>query len=244
LTESFRVFVGWDSRQAEVYEVCRFSLERRASISVEIRPIKLPELRASGLYWRADDPLAATEFTYSRFLTPALAGYSGWALFCDCDFLWLADIAEMVGLRDPAKAVQCVQHDHRPPEAHKMDGKIQSIYPRKNWSSLMLLNCGHPAARALTPEVVNRESGSWLHQMRWAADNLIGSLPASWNWLEGWNDPPAARVPKAIHFTRGGPWYDEWRSVTFADLWNAERAAMLAAGAGCGAACPGVGVDG
>jgi hypothetical protein len=236
LTEPFRVFVGWDSRQDEVYQVCRFSLERRSSIPVDIRPIKLSELRASGLYWRADDPLASTEFTYSRFLTPALAGYSGWALFCDCDFLWLADIAELVGLRDPVKAVQCVQHDHRPPEAHKMDGKMQTIYPRKNWSSLMLLNCGHPAARGLTSEVVNRASGSYLHRMSWAADDAIGFLPAGWNWLEGWDEVPAARLPKAIHFTRGGPWYDEWRGVAFADLWRAEQAAMRAIGAGRGAA--------
>jgi hypothetical protein len=209
-----------------VFAVCKFSIERRSSIPVAVTPIKLDDVRAKGLYTREGDPLASTEFTYSRFLTPALAGYSGFVLYCDCDFLWLADIAELAALADPSKAVQCVQHDHRPPEATKMDGKAQSVYPRKNWSSLMLFNCDHPSVRALTPQVVNRETGAYLHRMRWARDADIGALPAQWNWLEGWSPLPGSDIPKVIHFTRGGPWYDEWRNVAFADLWLAERAAM------------------
>ena len=150
---ALRIFIGWDQREPEAYEVARFSLERRASIPVEITPIKLEELRARGLYRRGEDPLASTEFTYSRFLTPALAGFSGWALFCDCDFLWLADVAELMGFADDGKALFCVQHDYRPTETTKMDGKVQTVYPRKNWSSLMLFNCDHPAVRQLTPEL-------------------------------------------------------------------------------------------
>ena len=96
----FRVFVGWDRREAIAYDVARHSLLRRASIPVSIAPIKLDELRRRGLYWRDQDPLASTEFTYSRFLTPVLAGFKGWALFCDCDFLWLGDVG---GLLDTSK---------------------------------------------------------------------------------------------------------------------------------------------
>jgi hypothetical protein len=226
LPDPFRVFVGWDARQDEVFEVCKFSLERRASIPVAVTPIKLADVRAVGMYTRGDDPLASTEFTYSRFLTPALAGYSGFALYCDCDFLWLGDVAELAARADATKAVQCVQHDHRPPETSKMDGKPQSAYPRKNWSSLMLFNCAHPSVRALTPELVNRESGAFLHRMQWTADADIGALPAEWNWLEGWSPRPATGVPKVIHYTRGGPWYADWRGVEYADLWLAEREAM------------------
>ena len=93
MADPFRIYIGWDRREPEAYEVAKFSLERRASIPVAVTPIKLDELRAQGLYRRDADPLASTEFTYSRFLTPALAGFRGWALFCDCDFLWLGDIA-------------------------------------------------------------------------------------------------------------------------------------------------------
>ena len=160
VTAPMRVFVGWDKREPVAYDVAHFSLARRATIPVEITPIKLDELRERGIYRRGEDPLATTDFTYSRFLTPFLAGYQGWALFCDCDFLWLADVAELMELADPSKALHCVQHDYRPTETTKMDGQIQTVYPRKNWSSLMLFNCNHPSVRTLTPEIVNTETGA------------------------------------------------------------------------------------
>ena len=223
-----RIFVGWDSTESEAYAVCRHSILLRSSIPVVVVPIKQEEMRAQGLYWRDADPLATTEFTYTRFLTPKLAGYRGLALFCDCDFLWLADVAELIELADPDKAIQCVQHDYRPNETVKMDGRLQTIYPRKNWSSLMLFNCDHRSTQSLTPEVVNASSGAYLHRMQWVEDRRIGSLPTEWNWLEGWNEKPRSGLPTAVHFTRGGPWFEQWRSVDYANLWIAERDAMLA----------------
>lgn len=220
----FRVFVGWDSREPEAYAVCAHSLQRHASITLIITPIKQQELRAQNLYWRERDPLASTEFTYTRFLTPLLAGFDGHALFCDCDFLWTGDIAELVALIDPVKAVSCVQHDHQPPEDTKMDDAVQTRYPRKNWSSLMLFNCAHPSVRQLTAETVNTQTGAYLHRMQWAADDEIGAIPETWNWLEGWSKKPASGVPKVIHYTRGGPWFEKWRDVDYAELWNAEWA--------------------
>jgi hypothetical protein len=223
MTAPFRIYIGWDAREDEAYQVAKFSLARRASVPVSITPLELPELRARGLYWRAEDPLASTEFTYSRFLTPQLAGFSGLALFCDCDFLWLGDVADLIACTRVPKAVYCVQHDYRPSETTKMDGARQTLYPRKNWSSLMLFDCGHPAVRRLTADVVNRETGAYLHRMQWVGDDAIGALPVEWNWLEGWNEKPARGTPKAVHFTRGGPWFDHWQDVDYGDLWRAER---------------------
>ncbi|NQU70767.1 MAG: glycosyltransferase [Rhodospirillales bacterium] len=218
----FRIYVGWDPSEASAYDVCRHSIKARASVPVEIHPLKLDELRVRGLYSRTGDPLAATEFTYSRFLTPHLAGYEGWALFCDCDFLWLTDIAELIALIDDRYAVMCVHLDHRPKEDSKMEGAVQTRYPRKNWSSMVLYNCGHPANRALTAEVVNRETGAFLHRFQWLEDDLIGSVPETWNWLEGWSDKPKTGHPNVIHYTRGGPWFENWREVDYADLWLTE----------------------
>ena len=229
MTDPFRIFVGWDRREPEAFDVAKFSLERRASIPVSVVPIKLDVLRARGLYRREADPLASTEFTYSRFLTPTLAGFSGWALFCDCDFLWRADIAELIDRTVKPKALYCVQHDYRPKEKTKMDGAVQTNYPRKNWSSLMLFNCDHPAVRSLTPGLVNLESGAHLHRMQWVADTDIGALPVEWNWLEGWNERPVHGTPNVVHFTRGGPWFEQWQNVDYGDLWCAERDAMLRA---------------
>jgi lipopolysaccharide biosynthesis glycosyltransferase len=227
MAEPFRIYIGWDRREPEAYDVAEFSLKRRASIALAVMPIKLDELRARGLYHRDQDPLASTEFTYSRFLAPALAGYRGWALFCDCDFLWLADVAGLVEYTRATKALYCVQHDYRPTETTKMDGAAQTVYPRKNWSSLMLFNCDHPSVKSLTPEVVNRESGAYLHRMQWVSDDDIGALPVEWNWLEGWNQKPAQGTPKVVHFTRGGPWFERWQNVDYGELWCAEREEML-----------------
>lgn len=224
----FRVFVGYDTREDIAYQVCRSSLLCHTTHPLHIEPIIQEKLRSQGLYWRDRDPLASTEFTYTRFLTPYLAGYQGWALFCDCDFLWLSDVAQLFELADDSKAVMCVHHDHRPTEETKMDGAVQTSYPRKNWSSLMLLNCGHAATRHLTPEIANTESGAFLHRMLWADDGEIGEVPASWNWLEGSMTMPAAGTPDAIHFTRGGPWFDGWQDVDYAELWIAERDRYLA----------------
>jgi lipopolysaccharide biosynthesis glycosyltransferase len=222
----FRIFIGWDKREPIAYDVAKFSLERRASIPLEVTPIKLDDLRARKLYWRPVDPLATTDFTYSRFLTPALAGYKGWALFCDCDFLFLGDIAGLVEYTRTSKAVYCVQHDYTPKDTVKMDGKPQSAYPRKNWSSLMLFNCDHPSVRSLTPKVVNTQSGAYLHRMQWAKDEDIGSLQVTWNWLEGWNEKPAQGPPNVVHFTRGGPWFADWQNVDYGDLWLQEAEAL------------------
>lgn len=214
-----RVFIGWDSREEIAYEVCRKSILRHASIPVDIRPIKQSELRERGLYTREFDPLSSTEFSFTRFLTPYLAGFEGFCLFVDCDFLFRGDIAGLMDYADGAKACFVVQHDYRPFEKVKMDNKAQHQYPRKNWSSFMFMNCSHPEVKALTPEVVNRESGMFLHRFQWLKDESIGSLPIAWNYLEGWYTRDHCPNPIAVHFTRGGPWFRDYMEVEYAREW-------------------------
>lgn len=215
-----RIFIGWDSREDIAYQVCKRSLEQHASIPLEIVPIKQWDLRERGLYWRPADPLSSTEFSFTRFLTPYLAGYEGWAVFVDCDFLFRKDIAGLLDYRDPTKALYCVQHDYQPKESTKMDGQVQTQYPRKNWSSFMLINCGHEQVRTMTPDIVNTESGLHLHRFNWLTDEMIGSLPVTWNYLEGWHSAAECEDPIAVHFTRGGPWFEQWNAVEFAAEWS------------------------
>ncbi|RVV98979.1 glycosyltransferase [Mesobaculum littorinae] len=226
--DKLRVFIGWDSREDIAYQVARRSLIRHASVPVEVTPIKLDTLVEDGIYTREIDPLASTEFTYSRFLVPHLAGYEGWALFVDCDFLFFGDVADLGRYMDPDKAVACVQHDYTPKETTKMDGVQQTVYPRKNWSSFMLFNCAHPSTRQLTVEKVNTESGAYLHRMQWAKDDEIGSIPETWNWLDGWSAKPAQGRPAAVHYTSGGPWFEAWQDVSYAGEWHAEADAWRA----------------
>ncbi|GLJ53955.1 hypothetical protein SUGI_1153300 [Cryptomeria japonica] len=220
-----KIFVGYDPREELAYEVCRHSILKHASFPVEVIPIKQSDLRNAGLYWRSRGGTESTEFSFTRFLTPFLAGFQGWALFVDCDFLYTADIKELAELIDDKYAIMCVQHDYKPKTATKMDGVVQTTYPRKNWSSMVLYNCEHPKNRVLTPSVVNSQSGAFLHRFMWLDDSDIGSIPFTWNFLVGHNevDPKdPTTYPKAIHYTLGGPWFEAWKDCPFADLWLQE----------------------
>ena len=220
---NLNIYVGYDSKEDIAYRVCKHSILKRSSTTVKIRSLKLYELITNKLYNRTIDPLASTEFTYSRFLVPVLNNYNGWAIFCDCDFLFFEDVEKILNNVDESKALYCVQHDYTPKEKHKMDGQKQTIYPRKNWSSLIVFNCSHPSNKKLSVDLVNNETGSYLHQFKWLKDEEIGSLDERWNWLEGWTSSHNNQNPFAVHYTRGGPWFDEWQDVEYAHEWLIER---------------------
>lgn len=224
-----RVYVGHDPRDELAFRACVASLRKHSSISLDIYPLYDHQLRRRGLY---DRPYRVTEtgqmidtrdgrpfstlFSFTRFLVPLIDRGDDWVLFCDADFLWRKDVAKLLALADDTKAVMCVKHDHRPPEMVKMDGVAQAKYPRKNWSSLMLMR---PKKCGVTREMVNFNSGSYLHGLYWQDDEGIGALPEEWNWLEGWSS--TAVPPAAVHYTRGTPdmlgdklpYADDWRAA-------------------------------
>ena len=220
---NLNIYIGYDSKEDIAYRVCKYSILKRSKANIKVTSLKLYELVTNKLYFRAIDPLASTEFTYSRFLVPAINKYKGWAIFCDCDFIFFEDVSKILENLDNSKAVYCVQHDYTPKEKHKMDGQKQTIYPRKNWSSFILFNCSHPSNKKLSIDLVNSETGSFLHQFKWLKDSEIGSLDERWNWLEGWTSNHNSKKPFAVHYTRGGPWFDEWQDVEFANEWISER---------------------
>lgn len=223
MTYQSRIYVGYDQREDIAWQVCRHSLMRHTSAPVSVHPLRQDVLRELGLYSRPYDGTASTEFSLTRFLTPYIAASRGWSMFVDCDFLFTRDIGALFEGLDGSKAVYVVQHDYLPANAVKMDGKVQSVYPRKNWSSLMLFNGSNSYVQNLTPEVVNNASPSFLHRFDWVPDELIGALDLEWNFLEGEYQPPSA-PPAAIHFTNGGPWFADWQDVAYADLWREEEA--------------------
>jgi len=223
-----KIFVGYDSRENIAWEVCRYSLLRHTNYEVAVIPIRQQPLRELGLYTRPIDSRASTEFSLTRFLTPYLAAQSGWVAFCDCDFLFTTDVRDVFKGLDPAKAVYCVQHDYVPSHQIKMDGKQQTAYPRKNWSSFMVFNCDHPDVRGLTPARVNSETPSYLHRFEWVRNERdIGALELDWNFLVG-EYPMPATTPRVLHYTIGGPWFDSWTDCDYAGLWLAERDLYLA----------------
>src|SRR5689334_10033903 len=216
------VFIGFDGREAVAYSVLAYSIQARASAPVAVAPLMLSQL--GGVLTRDRHPLQSTDFSFSRFLTPYLSGYTGWSVFMDCDMLMLEDIARLYELRDDRYAAMVVKHDHVPTEKIKFLGEPQTKYEKKNWSSVILFN--NARCRALTPDYVNTASGLDLHQFKWlAGDELIGALPGRWNHLVGYNPP--RKDAALVHYTLGGPYFDEYRHCEYSEEWFAERDAML-----------------
>jgi hypothetical protein len=217
-----RVFIGFDPRETVAYSVLAHSIQARASRPVTIAPLALSQL--AGVLTRGRDPLQSTDFSFSRFLTPYLSEFAGWSIFMDCDMLVLDDIAKLHELRDDRYAVMVVKHKHTPREEIKFLDQPQSKYAKKNWSSVILFN--NARCRSLTPEYVNAASGLELHQFKWLADeSLIGELPHCWNHLVGY-DPPTQGM-SLVHYTLGGPYFDEYRECEYAAEWFGERDRML-----------------
>jgi lipopolysaccharide biosynthesis glycosyltransferase len=212
-----KIFIGYDSRESICYDVCKFSIYENTKKNVEIIPIKLDEI--ANIYKREKDPLAATEFSYSRFLVPFLCDYKGIALFCDCDFIFLEDIQGIFDLYDDKYSAMVCKHDYIPTNAVKMDGCIQSSYPKKNWSSLILWNCSHPKNKILTPELINNQTGKFLHRFEWLDEEDIGDIPITWNWLVGWYKEPIDGNPKGLHYTEGGPWFENYKNCEYSEIW-------------------------
>jgi len=218
-----KVFVGYDSREQIAYDVCEYSI-LKYNRNARVIPLKQDELREQKLYWRDNDPLSSTEFTFTRFLVPHLCNYQGWALFVDCDFLFQINIEEIFALADDRYAAMVVKHDYNPPEGVKMDGQKQLAYPRKNWSSMILWNCGHPNNQKLTTDLVNKETGQFLHRFSWLKDDMIGELNCQYNWLVNHYHEPKDGKPKLIHYTEGGPWFENYQHCEYGYHWERMRA--------------------
>ncbi|NDF68498.1 MAG: glycosyltransferase [Actinobacteria bacterium] len=217
-----RVFIGYDDNEIVAYHVLTHSILRHATQPIAITPLAKSHMQS--FYSRERSALESTDFSFTRFLVPFLSGYSGWSLFMDCDMLMTGDVAELWSLRNDAYAVMCVKHDYEARDEAKFLGAVQTKYEKKNWSSVMLFN--NERCSVLTPEVVATETGLFLHQFKWLGDDsLIGDLPTTWNYLVGEMTMPG--VPKLIHYTLGGPYFESYRHCEHADLWRHEREIML-----------------
>ena len=208
------IFIGYDSKEKAAFSTLAYSILKNSSKPVAITPIYLENIKDD--FVRERNNLSSTEFSFSRFIIPHLMNYQGWALFMDCDMLMKADINELWRMRDDSKAIQVCKHNYVPKHNKKFLGHTQTIYPKKNWSSFMLMNC--KKCKTLTPDYVNKAGGLELHQFKWLeSEDLIGGLPLEWNWLVG--EYKKKKDVKNIHFTEGGPWFADYNKVDYADEW-------------------------
>jgi lipopolysaccharide biosynthesis glycosyltransferase len=207
------LYVGYDEREAIAYHVFCHSVIKNTSIPVKITPLVLSQLKE----FNETHQDRSNDFVYSRFLTPYLNEFDGWAIFADGDMICQADLKELMGMADPNKALMVVKHDYQTKASIKYLGNINENYPRKNWSSVILWNCSHPKHKILTPEFVSNQTGKFLHRFNWLDDNDIGELPVEWNWLAC--EYEKNTDAKLIHYTLGTPCFKDFRDTDMAEIW-------------------------
>jgi hypothetical protein len=205
-----KIFIGHNDKMPMISDVFAYSIKKYASKPVDIHLLKLSELNFN----RPWEKYQTTPFSFSRFLVPFLCEYNGLALFADDDFLCLpgCDINELFNFDMTNYALRVVKHNHVPTAVTKMDGQPQTVYPRKNWSSLMLMRCD--LLKCWTKEAVETQSGSWLHQFKSISDELIGDLPSTWNKLDA-IEPDT----KMVHYTSGVPAFSACADRPFSLQW-------------------------
>ena len=214
-----KIFIGYDGVESVAYHTLVQSIMEYTTEPVSITPIKKSMLP---MYVRSRNSKQSNEFSFTRFLVPYLCNYQGHALFMDCDMMFTTDVAELWKLIDTTKSVQVVKHDYTPKTQVKYLGAIQYPYPRKNWSSVMLFNCAR--CKKLTPQYINTAHPMDLHRLNWTKNDLIGELSPDWNHLVGEYDPnPDAKI---VHWTLGGPWFNETKDAEYADEWFSMRDKM------------------
>jgi len=223
-----RIFIGYDPREKVAYHTLVQSIIENASAPVSITPIVKNHL--GDIYQRTRTVKESTEFSLTRFLTPYLSNFKGWSIFMDCDMIVTSDIKALWELRDDKNAVMCVKHDYTPSSERKFFDQIQTVYPKKNWSSVMLFN--NAKCTSLTPEVVQHEDGLFLHQFKWLdSENLIGEIPHTWNFLVGEEEKLAdGKLPDLIHYTLGGPYFEDYKGCDYEEVWKQYKLEATSAG--------------
>lgn len=226
------VFIGWDRREEDACRIAEASILKHVTGPVLVQPISMEtlgprlyqrptSLRDGKLWDEISDAPMSTSHALARFFVPYICNYEGWAVFMDGDVLVRRDIGDLFACADEDYPVQVVKHCYRPDGVLKKGGDIQTAYNRKNWSSVILWNCAHPANRALDLDMLNSERGLHLHGFKWLFDEEIGELPDTWNHL--------VTEPALVHFTEGLPSITGYERQPYADEWREAREEIVRA---------------
>lgn len=220
--DKIKIFIGYDrGSRIPAWTVAESILEN-SSIPVEFQFMHKGSL--GGIFKREFGSNDSTEFSNSRFLVPYLSNYEGYSLFIDNDMIVTGDVAELLSFIDADKTMMCVKHDHIVKTGKKFLGMPQSGYSLKNWTSVMIFN--NSKCKVLTPEYVNTAPGLDMHQFKWIEnfdpEKDIAEIPLTWNYLcdsEFSGKDKIKETPKLIHYTEGGPFFEETKDCEYADEW-------------------------
>lgn len=183
-----RIFVGTDCNNCDLESqaVLEYSIRKHASQPVEIVWMQQAKTGPwSG--WRTAS--ARTPFSHYRWSIPAVCGYQGKAIYCDSDFIFIADVAELWNQDVPGVFLLKM--------GKKEGAKLKTC--------CLLFDCAH--AKGHVPGLdklrgMDDAQGRMLEYFR-TRPALIGSYQGDWNAvdLKGYDSLDDPRI-KAIHYSR------------------------------------------
>lgn len=175
-----RIFVGTspNHEDVELEAVLEWSLRKHASDDVEIFWMKLTRGHPALDGW--DTSAWATPFTPFRWIVPELCDFTGRAIYCDVDFLFLDDPATLINQPIP-------------------DGKI-ALSKSPTRTCCTVWDCA--AAREWLPPIEKMKREPEIHRrlrdmMR--DRGLTAQFERNWNCLDG-EKMPVEKI-QALHFT-------------------------------------------
>ena len=217
------IFVGYDAREEIGLHVFNSSVLENTTCPVSITFLHKDMIQGltDGVFQNGSN-----HFTTLRFLVPWLMDYKGVALFCDgSDMVATGDLCELIKLADPRYAVQVVKHNYKTKFPRKYRGTTMECdnadYHRKQWASVMLMNCSHSSWRGVGPHFVQNTPVLEMLQLRFLDDNAIGDLPMEWNWLA--DEMGSNTKAKILHYTAGIPAFDAHKNAPMSYTWRYYR---------------------
>jgi lipopolysaccharide biosynthesis glycosyltransferase len=209
-----KIFIGCDEQFEENIDIQIESIFKNTNSKIDIKLLRLEELK--DILWREKDPKQTTDSAFTRWLVPYLSNYQGWSLYMDSDMFCRDDVKKIFQLKNEDKTVMVVKNDSYHAQLKKFNGQIQTDYERKNWSSLILFN--NQKCKKLNANYINTAKGLELHQFKWLGDEQIGELPKEWNYLVEVDEKMLD--PKNVHWTLGGPWFENKKDVEYSSEWK------------------------
>lgn len=218
--ETIKIFVGADRSQQLAIKVLEHSIKKNTNCNVDIIPmidLETP-IPNNPKNWQR------TGFSYSRFCIPALAGYSGRAIYMDADMQVFGDIKELWDIpMNGAKVV--IQKEVKHTESTLQKTNAPSKRPKQ--SSVMILDCSalkwdvNTVIKGLNDNTYDYEQ--LMYELCILNEDEINySIPFEWNSLEHYD-----KETKLIHYTDMGtqPWVSANNSNGF--LWFSEVKEMI-----------------
>jgi hypothetical protein len=205
-----RVFTGYDYRESDGWHAFMASVLATNGHDIAVSALSGPQKDGTNA------------FTYERFMVPEYCNWGGMALYVDgCDMIVRESFRTLLSHYDPTKAVHVVKHEYRTRHERKYVGTAMEAdntdYPRKNWSSVILWNCGH-LAHFQARERLRGSDGQFLHRFGWLKDEEIGELPIEWNWLvDEYGENEGAKL---LHWTAGMPGFAHYAQAPMASEWH------------------------